>query len=43
MPGLAVTLTPNFTLLAEMVLEPFAPEGTSRIDRSLNVTLTGHF
>jgi hypothetical protein len=43
-PGLALTLTPNFTLLAEMVFwHRLAPEGTTLVDRSLNVTLTGHF
>jgi hypothetical protein len=43
-PGVAIRLHENLTLLGELVLWSRAtPTGTFPIDRSLNVTLTGHF
>jgi len=43
-PGIGVALHSNLILLAELVLwNRYAPEGTTVMDRSIDVTLTGHF
>ena len=43
-PGIGVALHSNLILLAELVIwNRFAPEGTTVMDRSIDITLTGHF